>query len=128
MNWNIFKRLRAVEVDHNNTDASLGVLIERVNQRNGQLDRDRLIATTELGFLRKLVDQLRARNDVEHNALFLRLDKLEQSAIPAPAAAIKTAAEKLLKAQAYRRAYYQKKKAEAAADLAIAYDRLKGLK
>ena len=68
MNWNIFKRLRAVETDHDNTDASLGVLIKRV-------------------------------------------DALEKSTQPA---VVKTAAEELAKIQAYRRAYYQKRKAAAA--------------
>ena len=68
MNWNIFKRLRAVEADVNTN-----MFINEV--------------------LRK------------------RIDALEKSTQPA---VVKTAAEKLTKAQAYRRAYYQKRKAAAA--------------
>ena len=68
MNWNIFKRLRAVESD-SDTNAFI----------------------TEV--LRK------------------RIDALERSMQPA---VVKADAEKLLKAQAYRRAYYQERKAAAA--------------
>lgn len=68
MNWNIFKRLRAVEADVNTN-----MFINEV--------------------LRK------------------RIDALEKSTQPA---VVKTAGGELAKIQAYRRAYYQKRKAAAA--------------
>ena len=121
MNWNIFKRLRAVETDHDNTDASLGVLIERVDS---QFDRNtRLINNLILG-----MESNRSVTDIHLKAVMDRVIALEKSMKPVAVTEVKAAAEKLLKAQAYRRAYYQKKKSEVAADLARAYDHLKGLK
>lgn len=111
MNWNIFKRLRAVETDHGNTAASLAVMINRVYVDDGRIEQLVNSVTalnarieTQAGLLGTLmVDVVNYRKEAT-----ARLTDLEKSMNPA---VIKAAAEKLTKAQAYRRDYYQKRKA-----------------
>ena len=86
MNWNIFSRLRIAESNHLVQTLRLSVLTNRVEQ--GEVDHD----TT----------------DASLGVLIKRVAALEAATSPA---AIKAAAEKLTASQAYRRAYYQKRKA-----------------
>lgn len=112
MNWNIFKRLRTVETDHSNTDISLEVLLKRVYADDARIeDLTRSIA----GLNARVETQTRMLNvtwgDIarDRRSILKRLSLLEKNLNPPL-----TAAEKLTKAQAYRRAYYQKRKAAAA--------------
>jgi hypothetical protein len=90
MNWNIFKRFRAIESTNLTHALTISVLTNRLDELEGKSARNQLIAMTEIGFLKA------------------RVDALEKAAKPAIA---KAAVEKLVKAQAYRREYYQKRKA-----------------
>ncbi len=93
MNWNIFKRLRNAE----NAAATNAFIAEALRTRVEGLERNRV------GSILSITALLSHTAELENRIYFM-----EQSLKPA---VIKTAAERLTKAQAYRRDYYQKRKA-----------------